>query len=325
MKKIIFYLLILTIIIFATTNIYSAKQVIVTVQTPPAGTSWYNYFAGVAKAIELEIPEAAVSLEVVGSSFDNARCLQASKGNTVGGLPSDAAMFIFKGMDPFTIPFPEIRLINPGPSTVMQWVVRKDSGVKEFKDLENKRWNPGGKGSSTEKTTLRLLEMLNIKPDLRSYSQTDVADATINGDIIGMATAGAPPSPMILQLLAKKDIELLSLTKEQVEAFINKYPWYAVKTVPASTYKGVDYPVTTVGIPCANFMRKEDDPELVYRIVKALWARQKERLEICSAMLEKDPNGILDWSLPMHPGAIKYFEEIGIKIPDRLIPPEMKK
>jgi len=316
--------LVVALILVQAISSMAAGKILLTVQTPPTGTSWYNWSAGVVKAISLGIPEASVNLEVVGSTYDNMRCLAASKGNTIGSTTTNVALAIYKGEKPFKKAFPEIRLISNGPPTVLQWVVRKDSGVREFKDLEGKRWNPGGKASSTEKTTLRLLEMLNVKPDLRSYSQTDVADAIINGDIVGSATSGAPPSPFIMQLLAKKEIVLLGLTKDQVDAFIKKYPHYAMKILPAGTYKGVDYPVNVVGIDVGLFVRKGDDPELVYRIVKALWSRLKEREEICT-MLEKDPKEITIWSRPpMHPGAVKYYREIGVKLPDSLIPPEMK-
>ncbi len=92
-----------------------------------------------------------------------------------------------------------------------------------------------------------------------------------------------------------------------------QYPFFAKDTLPAKTYRGQDEPVETVAVQAILAARSELSEEVVYTITKALF----ENLELLgnshhkgkSVSLEHALDGI---SVPVHPGAAKYYKEVGV-------------
>ena len=74
--------------------------------------------------------------------------------------------------------------------------------------------------------------------------------------------------------------------------------------------------ITALNVPPADL---PDD--LVYQLVKAVFENQPLLVKATSAASDTLPqNAVKDTFLPFHPGAVRYYREIGIKIPDALVP-----
>ena len=148
------------------------------------------------------------------------------------------------------------------------------------------------------------------------------AEALQNGQVKGIGTPAGVPVGAISQLLAASgdSVTLLNFTEEQMaEADAGKGLWTPY-TIPAGTYPGQEADVQTIAQP--NFLATSADipEENVYQITKAIY----ENLPFLQAIhpatnamaIEKAIAGL---PVPLHPGAARYYQEVGIEIPERLI------
>ncbi len=150
------------------------------------------------------------------------------------------------------------------------------------------------------------------------------ADALQNNQIAAMSTPGGVPVSGVTRAFAAMSgqLKLLSFTDEQIEKANGDFEdlWTAFP-IPANTYPGQTEDVTTIGQP--NFLAVNADvsEESVYKITKAVF----ENLPFLQAIHPATNEMSLDSALaglpmPLHPGALRYFEEAGLTIPDRLRP-----
>ena len=119
---------------------------------------------------------------------------------------------------------------------------------------------------------------------------------------------------------AGDSVTLLSFTEEQMATADGGRDLWTPYTIPAGTYPGQDADVQTIAQP--NFLATSADisEEHVYELTKAIY----ENLEFLQAIhpatkamaIERAIAGL---PLPLHPGAQRYYEEVGIEIPDALI------
>ncbi len=149
-------------------------------------------------------------------------------------------------------------------------------------------------------------------------------EALQNGQIAGVSTPAGVPVGALTQLFASTGdrMKLLSFTPEQIERANTEVELWTPFPIPAGTYPGQTYDVITVGQP--NFLAVNADvpEEHVYQFTKTVF----ENLAFLQAIhpatnemsLETALNGL---PMPLHPGALRYFQEAGLDVPDRLIAP----
>ena len=148
------------------------------------------------------------------------------------------------------------------------------------------------------------------------------AEALQNGQVAGISTPAGVPVGAVSQLMAAagNSVTLLNVTAEELAAADDGRDLWTPYTIPAGTYPGQEADVTTIAQP--NFLATNADvsEDNVYRITKTIY----ENLPFLQAIhpatnamaIEKAIAGL---PLPLHPGAARYYQEIGIDIPDRLI------
>ena len=124
-----------------------------------------------------------------------------------------------------------------------------------------------------------------------------------------------------MDLATTRDIVLISFSDEDVKKIVEAYPFYSPFVMPPGIYKGQDYPVKNPSVWNTVICNPDVSEDLVYRLVKALF-QHKDYLEKIHpfAKYTTPQNAITASPIPLHPGAIKYYRELGLKIPDRLIP-----
>ncbi len=148
------------------------------------------------------------------------------------------------------------------------------------------------------------------------------AEALQNGQVKGIGTPAGVPTGAISQLMAAAgdSVTMLNFTEEQVAQADGGRGLWTPYTIPAGTYPGQDADINTIAQP--NFLATHADipEENVYQITKTIY----ENLPFLQAIhpatkamaIERAIAGL---PVPLHPGAIRYYQEVGIEIPDRLI------
>ena len=198
--------------------------------------------------------------------------------------------------------------------------------IDDMENLKGKTVSMGAQNSGTLGSNRMILGNLGYNMDedfdLAYMGYTPSADALQNGQIAGMSTPAGPPVSAVSAAFANMGdkITLLSFTEEQRKKANGDFEdlWTAFK-VPAGLYPGVDEDIVTIAQP--NFLAVDASvpEETVYLITKTIFENLPFLQGIHPATkemsLETATGGL---PAKLHPGALRYYEEAGVNVPDRL-------
>lgn len=199
------------------------------------------------------------------------------------------------------------------PETI-QIVTTKKSGIKKIEDLKGKRVSVGAPGSGVVPNAEQILEVHGMTFDdiERKDLSFDESTAGIQDGAIDAAfvTAGTPTGA-VEGLSATEEIVILPIEQDKIDALIEKYPYYIQDQVPKGTYK-LKENVPTVAVQAMLVVRDDMSEELVYEITKAIF-ENLDQVTHAKAKMIKAENALNGTGIDIHPGALKYFKEKGIK------------
>lgn len=148
------------------------------------------------------------------------------------------------------------------------------------------------------------------------------ADALQNGQVAGMSTPAGAPVSAVTRTFATMgdDVVVLDFTDEQMTQADSGMELWTRYVVPANTYPGQTKDINTIAQPNFLAVRADLDEDAVYQITKTIYENLSFLNAIHSATrvmaIEKALAGL---PMPLHPGALKYYREVGLDIPARLI------
>ena len=286
-----------------------------------ASSSHYGYFVAVSQVINEKVPGLETSVVETGATVDNLRRF-ARKQIDLGLVTTNVLSQAYYGRKDFKGRPVKSKLLWVYVIAPQNAIVRKDAGIADLAGLNGKRYNPGLKGSATEKTTEAVFEVLGIKPDYVRGSTTDIVTAVKDNHIIGYVKSGAglKIDASSRDIATFTPIDILSLSKDQTGRIQSQLPEVSIVHVPAGAGPGIGS-YTTWGFAVGCSASPDLDEETAYKIVKAIC---EDKTIQASAMASVKGANFVEMTLkyatsPLHPGTIKYFKEIGASIPDRLI------
>lgn len=291
----------------------------VTFKSAKTTSSYYQMSVQIAEAIKKgSNGKMIVTVEESQGSVQNVKEAAKRSGNYVFTTPpvlvklAQKGLAMFKGKsDPR---YNDIRALFPIPSLTMHFVLRADSGVKDFTDLAGKTILIG-KGSFGAREGAKYLKLFGLegKVKLANVELNAAVSALKNKQIDGFVTAGSYPAPNVIEAAASTGIMILSLTDEQI-----KKTKRTRLVIPAGTYAGVDTDIVTTSLPVVAHTTTAMDDDTAYMLTKTYWSQKTDLGKaaawwngVSGAMLANVYGGL-------HPGALKYYDEAGIKVPANL-------
>jgi len=287
-----------------------------------ASSSHYGYFVAISQLINQKVEGVDTSVVETGATVDNLRRL-ARKQIDFGLVTTNTGYQAYAGTGDYEGKPVDTRLLWVYVAAPQNVVVRADSGVTKLEDLNGKKFNPGLRGSSTEKTTEAVFELLGIKIDPVRGSTTDIVNAIKDNRAIGYVKSGAgnrlDGSTMDIMTFTK--LNVLSLKPDQAAKIREGMPELGIVEVPAGAAEGIPA-YTTWSFGVAVHARPDLDEDIAYQITKV--AMEDETVQ-ANAMAELKGANLIETTLkygsvPLHPGAAKYFREKGYDIPERIAP-----
>lgn len=200
----------------------------------------------------------------------------------------------------------------------------KTGTVADLAEL-TERFSIGKRGSGTEGSGRALLNVLNIDPKtlkLEFLGYTPSTQAMLDNRIAGANIPAGVPAAAITQLFAMSHgkATVLDFSDEQLARIQKEFPiWYRY-VIPAKTYPGQEKEIRTIAQPNFLAVRADLPDEVVYKVTKTIYENLNFLGTIHSATKNmKLDNALYGLPVPLHPGAVKYYREVGVEIPERLI------
>lgn len=287
-----------------------------------ASSSQYGYFVALSQLINAKVPNVESSVVETGATVDNLRRMDR-KQIDLGLVTTNVSYHAYVGEQAFDGKKVDNRLMfvySPAPQNV---VVRADSNVKSLAELAGKRFNPGLKGSASEKTAESVFKLLGVAPDWVRGSTTDIVNSIKDNRVIGYVKSGAGDKldGSSLDIATFTPVRVLGLSPEQKKLLADKMPDIAVVDIPAGAAEGIPaYSTWSFGL--AVSVRPDFPEETAYQIAKAVFEDQTVQVGALSSLKGIDIMKLTleQGTVPLHPGVARYMKEKGATIPAKLMP-----
>lgn len=197
------------------------------------------------------------------------------------------------------------------------FVSPKNSGAATIADLRGKRVVVGPAGAGFEYFLGPILEAHGLTYDdftALNGTQTGAVDLLADGAAVAAFLGGAVPTASVTQVATSQDVVFLPFDPAARAKLIESYPFFAPAVVPAGTYPGQEEDFAGLNVGSMHLITRADaDEELVYQVTKTLYEQRAQVIERHPAGRAINPaNAPRDTGTPFHPGAERYYREIGI-------------
>jgi uncharacterized protein len=302
----------------------AAAQMQLSIATGGTGGVYYPIGGGIAELINNHVEGYSAVAEVTGASVENMALINSGDSDFALAL-ADTVYQAYTGTGALEgREMPELRALLSVYPNAIQIVALADSGITSLEDLRGKRVSVGAPGSGTEVNAQQILTANGITYDdieEQRLNFNETADALRDGDIDAGFWSVGPPTSSIMNLAATRSITLIPLSEEEIAAAQEEEPVFASYTLGAGIYDGVAEEVPTISIPNVFVVHGDMDEELAYEVTKVIFERVDDLIAVHPAAEDTTVEFTMGSTpIPLHPGAIRYFEEIGADIPDDLRP-----
>ena len=286
----------------------------ISIGTGGTGGVYFPTGGVIADIINKNLKGIQATAEVTGASVENIRRVD-SKQMEMGMSNADVLRDAYEGKKPFSKKMSVLFGFNMHRST-MAMTVLEAAGIKSIPELKGKRFSIGPPGGNTGVMAERILNAsgLTLNEIRRSpVSFTETVDAMKDGNLDGGAFLGAQPMPSMLDITATHRVRILPVDGAAREKLIKDHPELVWAQLKAGMFKGVEQTIDTVGVWSVFFFHKDTDPNLAYQITKVVWENRQRLAETHPANANmSEPGAVVEATIPIHPGAAKYFKEVGI-------------
>jgi uncharacterized protein len=290
---------------------------------PTGGT--FNYFAnGMAIFIGRTLPNIDISSEGSGGSGENLKRLHSAQIDFGIVYSGDAYLGRLGELPQDTDKYDQVRSIAYLYGAPAQLVVLANSNITSAMDLVGRRVAVGNAGSGAALSAERFFRHLGIwdkiSPQFLGYSPA--ASAFKDRKIDAFWVLVGTPNASIIEAATQDRITLVNLDKDAQETgFYEAFPFYATATIPANTYPGQASEVITFQDSTFWMTNSKVSDDVIYQSLKAIYSDQglQHMRNAHQAANEMSiQSGIMGAAVPFHPGAVRFWEEHGVTIPDNL-------
>jgi len=302
--------------------------------TAPTGGTFFEIGAVVASAIsspvegaacprsgDCGVPGLVAVAQATQGSVENVKLIGSGQIES-GFVQADLAAAAYAGTGAFAEDGPQHRLraIASLFPLAVQIVVSIDSPIRSVADLAGKTIAVGEQGSGTAAVAggLFLAAGLGDKDVVRKYvGPAQAAEEMKAGTIDAMIVAGSYPVPAIKELAAAMPVRLVPLSGAVAARLEAQHQYFGNVAIPAGSYRNVDIDTPSVGFFALWVVRDDADEGLIHDITRAAWSEAASQLYAGLDPIGRQitlANALKGMSLPLHPGAARFYEEQGLSL-----------
>ena len=328
-KSLMISVFVSSLIVGGMTSNASAERKFIRFGGSNPGGSWFTIVGGLSAYLSGQLDDLNVTAIATGGSVDNNRQARNQRLDT-WLTHSLTAYDNWNGVGQFEGkgPYKDIRLLAGVYENHHHFVVLDGSSIENMSDFKGKKVCLGSAGSGGAVNSQNIFEALGLwdtfTPIYLGWSEGGRAltDGQIDG--IGMSSA---PAPAMVTAEAQKAIRLIELTDEEFKTVLTKFPTYTKSYIPKGTYNAVKEDTPTIAFQVYIAGQKEADADSVYEMLKVAFdpknAESLGKIHKHLTTMSSSFDGMISLGIPLHAGAVKFWKEQGLSIPQELIPPEM--
>lgn len=298
----------------------TAQEKSLTLATASTGGTYFIYGGVIAKLLTDKL---GITVSTQQSQGPNSNIILVSEKKTELGMTTMGVAFhAWQGTaDGWTKgkKYAEIRALFPMYDTPFHFVALTKSGIKTAADLKGKRSGIGPRAGTCGTYFPLMFKVLGIDTTLRFGQASDMASQLADGLIDAFPFCAGVPIAVYSEIENTKEATFFTFTDAEIAALKKALPEVSDATIPKGTYKAQKEDHKTVGVYNFFIVHKDLSDDIAYKITQAVLESHDFMVKGHAAAKE---TVIGNWNrntfLPFHPGAVKYYAEKGIKIPDNL-------
>jgi TRAP transporter TAXI family solute receptor len=287
----------------------------INIGTASPGGPYLTYGQGLARILSLELGQEVTAQSTQGPA-QNIMLLE-KKQMMLAFTTMGVALQAWNGTDwAKGTRYRSMRVIFPMYDTAFQFVAAKRLRINWLEDMAGLRIGVGPRAGTGGTYLPMVFKTLDIKANLRFGAWESMASQLKSGELDAIVFVAGFPTPALTELIAAGSLDFVQPSADQVAAIRKEMPEITPSTVPAGTYSSLTRDYQTMGLYNFAVAHKDLPDDLVYKIVKAVFDNHEELVKAQASAKETVPANIgRDTALPLHPGAERYYREIGIPIP----------
>lgn len=302
----------------------AAAQTAAQISTGGVTGTYYMIAAPLANYINENSKKLRVTPSTSGGGFENLRRVEAGQAQ-FGMTQPETMSQAWNGEKPFDKPMRNWRVIGVvTPPMANHVIALQKENLRTASDLKGKTFAIGAPGSGSVMAMTLFLEHIGMKGavTVRMEGHQDYPSLLLDGKIDAFSRLGSVPAAVVDEVGASRPVMLVDFGPElEKSKFLDKYPFYQKVVVKAGTYKGQDRDVTLFGNAGFIIAHKDVPDDLVYEFTRLAYSEGAIRkVEMAFKGSNLDRVHPLDGNIgPVHPGAAKFWSEVGVKVPDAVL------
>lgn len=315
MKRLIILALGLTLIVFSTSTASAAMK---RMNFGTGGTTGIYYTLGGVIAQKLtEKGIFEITVQSTGASNENLRLVDQNE-VPIAFTQNDLSYAAYNGLEPYKSKYENITAIAATHAEIIHAVARKGTNITKIEDFKGHKISVGARGSGNEANCRMIFPYFGLDSaykDLKAiflpYSESvdQFKDHLIDGFLFTFPF----PHPIMMDITTTHEVVYLPIEGKQADEIIAKFPYFFKAEIPAGTYKGQDKAVPTIGVKAMLIANKDASEEDIYKFTKGLFENLGEIRKGHSKAAEISLDTALEAvTIPLHPGAARYYREMGI-------------
>lgn len=290
------------------------EKVAINIASANSGGAWYTIGGALAELYQREIPNVVASCGP-GGGISNIFAVANNEAQLGFGFPDDV-LDAQSGVGDFEgNTLDNVRGVTALYPGVLHIATAAGSGINSVEDLKGKVLCTQQKGNAAEKMIRKVLEAYGLSYEDMSKVNfvgfSDAVDLVKDGHADAIAYMSTFPYAALQDLAESKGVQLITIDQAHMDQLIAECPAYNAVTIPGGAYKGTDADVTAIGCKTILFTNAEMSDDVVYSMTKAMYDNHENLVLVNQSLAEMTPAYGSDTGIDLHPGAQRYYQEIG--------------
>jgi len=299
-----------------------AKTTFITIGTGGITGVYYPTGGAIAKIINDRQKTIGIkaTAEATGASVFNINAV--SSGDLDFGIAqADRQYQAYNGLSEWKDrPIKDLRAVFSLAPEMVTFVVAEDSGMKTIEEVRGRVINIGNPGSGNRQNAIDIFNAIDI-----DYTKDFIAEGIKAADAPRMMqdsridgffyTVGHPNGNIKEATAGLRKARIIAIP--EIPALAENFPYYNVGYIDMAHYpeaaNAADGKIPTVSMKATFITHANIDDEVVYNITKAVFENIDELKSLHPALASLTKEGMLEGlTAPLHPGAAKYYKEVGL-------------